>query len=175
MSENYFTTLGMGIARALAQARDIADQALVDHLTPPPGAMDSALARPQAPRYDRAVDQEPTEISGSDCLQFVKLCMQRLTGSDRDEFCEGLAQLLSTETGAEDGGNGTLEIRHRANGVNGDRIVAANRQALDKRRNGARDNRRGPAMDGAIRALNSQSFARRFPDAATVKFGGNGR
>jgi hypothetical protein len=169
MTDSYFETLGMGVAKALAKARDIADQTLVDHLTPLPGAMDNALARrsmKSGPRYggDRGTfdmptngmgwranardqdpdpDQEPGQglISPDDLLQMIQLCLQKLTGADRQEFAEGLARLIDTETGAED------------------RVVASNRQALDRsRRNGA--NR--PAQDAAIQNLNHSNFQRRW-------------
>jgi hypothetical protein len=129
-------------------------------------------------------DQAP--ISGSDCLQFVRMCMQRLAGPDRDEFLEGLAELLSTETGAQDGvlqlthgnGNGNGNGNGSRNNVppngngNGNGVPKNNLGALDRTR-GARDSRR-PAQDSAVRVLNSQSFQRRFP-YVNVSLSGTGR
>jgi hypothetical protein len=203
-----------------ARAGEILKQTLASHLTTPPKtAKDSAMpladrAMKSGPRYGRDQLFEQTQegpeynqndqapLSGQDCLQLVQLCMNKLVGGDRDEFCEGLAQLLSTETGAQD--DGMLQIRHypnghnpndgngngnRGNGNNGnnnglDRRSAKD-QGLPKNNMGAIDQRRPSAKDrkaaqdsairGSVRVLNSSSFARRFPDAATVKFGGMGR
>ena len=102
-------------------------------------------------------DQSP--ISGSDCLQFVQLCLAKLAGPDREEFLMGLTDLLGTEEPAQDG------------------IVAHNSGALDRRtvRRTSRDNSiRRPGMDSAIAVLQSNSFAKRFP-FVNVKFSGTGR
>jgi hypothetical protein len=183
-----------------AELARIMNVRLNHHLTrPPPGAQDAAFdnlgARqmPRGPRYgDQSMpqpagmiynqDQDPASapISGSDCLEFVRLCLAKLVGPDRDEFLSGLTDLLSPEEGGMDGSNGTLQVTHYAgngnnNGSNGNGLRNNNQGALDRtRRNGARDNRK-PGMDSAIRSLQTSSFARRFPDAANIKFGGMGR
>jgi hypothetical protein len=117
------------------------------------------------PRGGTNYDQDPASapISGSDCLQFVQMCLAKLSGSDRDEFLSGLVDLISPEGG--NGMDGTLQLTHRPNG-NGNGLRPNNKSALDRRR---------PAQDAAIRSLQANSFARRFPEAMQIRFGGNGR
>jgi hypothetical protein len=138
-------------------------------------------------------DQDPSAapISGSDCLQFLKLCLAKLQGPEREDFLMGLTDLLSTEEGASDG---VLQLTH-GNGIkrngNGDDNAYMTRTGIEGRNRsntqdngvrpgtnqGALDRGRGrrPAQDAAIRSLQASSFARRFPDAMQIRFGGNGR
>jgi hypothetical protein len=181
MPSSFFENLGKSVAAELARpsgryGNDPATRARLSntlkteldmHLTRRPMARDQLPpmlrgARDQDPtmpprgasREEQYGDQGGGPISGADCIQFVRLCLAKLAGPEREEFLMGLADLLSTEQGAQDG------------------IVAANKGALDRRPNGARDRR--PGMDSAIRALNTKNFLQRFP-YANVKFGGMGR
>ncbi len=94
------------------RTRALMEQALRSHLTRPPRmAMDSALqnrALPSGPKYGDQLfapaDQPPeynqgdqAAISGEDCLQFVRLCLQKLPDPDRKTVLMGLADLISTE------------------------------------------------------------------------------
>jgi hypothetical protein len=103
------------------------------------------------------------------------MCLARLTGSERDEFFAGLADLVTTEPAEEDG---SLMIRHGDRRAR-DQLPSNNLGALDRGRRsgqrGARD-RRQEAMDSAVMALNSASFAKRWPEiVGSVKFSGTGR
>jgi hypothetical protein len=137
-------------------------------------ARDQSMPQPAGMTYNQDQDPSAAPISGSDCLQFVQLCLAKLVGPDRDQFLSGLVDLISPEEGGMDN---TLEIIHRpnGNGTNGNGLRSNNQGALDRnRRNGARDQRR-PAQDSAIRSLQTSNFARRWPDAAKVSLSGNGR
>jgi hypothetical protein len=194
-----------------AELANIMGVRLNAHLTtPPPGANDSAFDNlrnrnmPRGPSYDQstgmpvrgnpshsAVDQDPGigdpgAISGEDCLAFVQLCLQKLTGPDRADFLSGLTDLISTEP-PDAAGDNSLEIVHRPNngndngrpnGGNGQdrgtrRVSRTARDQVPMNNKGALDRR--PAMDANVMALNQQAFARRFPDAMRIKFGGTGR
>jgi hypothetical protein len=189
---------------------------------PEPGqrrlAMDSAFAHPML-RRGTAYDQDPempprcaaqeqqyadqAAISGSDCLQFVQLCVAKLAGPERDEFLMGLTDLLSTEEGASDG---TLQLTHRPNGrdqaygsrtstearsrpnqqgwngpgtTNGDRGMRGARTAKDavvpSVQSGQGYDRR-PAQDAAIRTLNHNNFQKRWgAQTSHISLNGNGR
>jgi hypothetical protein len=126
-----------------------------------------------------AVDQDPgsAEISGTDCLQFVRLCLAKLSGPDREDFLMGLTDLVSTEDPNAGGQDGTLELRHgNGNGRNG--VPKNNQGALDRTKSGrrpARDNRR-PAQDSALRGLQTSNFNKRWGHLTeNIRFGGTGR
>jgi hypothetical protein len=130
------------------------------------------LARDQAMPSNAVsgLDQEPGGApSGEECLQFVRLCMAKLAGPDRDEFVQGLAELLGTEEPGNDNAylSRTAVEERNGNGPNG------NRSAMDRGRRGAGDRRPG-AMDSAIRGMNTANFLKRFP-MANVSFSGTGR
>jgi hypothetical protein len=98
-------------------------------------------------------DQDPSGTasppSGEELLSFIQLCMQGLDPDELNTFLSGLSALISHGAGAPMGA--------------GDQGAPANNKgALDRRRAGARDSKRA-AMDGAVRAMNSASFGKRFP------------
>jgi hypothetical protein len=157
---------------ARAHLQKILGNTLDTHLTEPPAmAKDSVIMTPyQRLAHDQAGypnDQDPDDpaevtMSGDDCLELVRLCAQKLAGSERDAFMQGLAEIISPEEGPSSS-NGIGDRRARDQG-----LPQNNLSAVDRRRAGARDTRR-PAQDAAVRALNSASFARRFPMAANIK------
>jgi hypothetical protein len=121
-------------------------------------------------------DQDPNDspISGSDCLQFVQMCMAKLQGSDLEEFMSGLTDIVSTTS--SDGSNGTLEITHHPNGNgngnnNGGRSNVPPTGDRSRRTRTARDGVIPSGMDRRIaqdqafrvRAMNSRNFQQRFP------------
>ena len=139
-------------------------------------ARDQAAMPPRGAQSYSGFDQEPEAgaVTAEEALQFVNLLLQRFDDDQRGQFVEGLANLIQQDANAFDG---TLEIRHGANGNGngGNGLRDNNRNALDRRRRTVtRDNRR-PAQDSAVVALHAQSFARRFPYAMGIKFTGNGR
>jgi hypothetical protein len=196
MSNNYFETLGQGVAMALAKARDIADQTLVDHLNPP-GARDQALSRrtmPRGPRYGDQLfeqteeapmynqgngDQEPDDDndgtgiqnpSGAQCLAFVRTALQRLPEPDRSEFLAGLTDLVGTQPA--DALDGRLTLTH-GNGQGRPRFGDTGwLSAPQDGRSGARGT---TAQDSALAARRTSAFLRRFPDAGKISTHGCGR
>jgi hypothetical protein len=160
---DFFTTLGKNVAQALSspdgreRLGNTLRATLDEHLH---GTMarDQSLARralPTGPRYGDQDDPLASPLDADSCMLVVQKCIAGLDGEERDKFLEALANFFQTE------GN-----------VNGDEgLRNNNRGALDRRsRSGHRT-----AQDSAIQALNAQSFARRFPMAAAIKFGGMGR
>lgn len=169
---------------------------------PPPKAQDAAmnrrhplLSRDQAempPRGSSDPSDDPIQCSAEECLSFVRTLINGFTDQDeKAQFVEGLNNIISSD--------GELQITHlpdnnNQNG-NGDQSFpngSANmpqygsdrsrrvtrrvsRDQLPSNNQGALDRRRRPAQDSNIQALNHQSFMRRFPGAATVKFSGTGR
>ena len=126
------------------------------------------------------MDQANAPPSAEECCQFVEMLLAGLQTADaenetdeHDRLMQMLANLIhSQHNGGATDQTSTLPNAGapRFNGKGGiDRRVAV--RARDTR-NG-RDRR--PAQDSAIASLNTQSFLRRFPGAASIKFSANGR
>lgn len=126
------------------------------------------------PQYDQ---DDPDDANGNlidvdAAMMLVEKLVAGLQGEEKDKFLEALANYFQT-AGAQDG----HIAAHPGNGNGNNGIRDNNRGSLDSRRSGrrgARDSRR-PAQDSAVAALNQASFARRFPYAMSIKFGGMGR
>jgi hypothetical protein len=134
------------------------DSSMPQYRPNPRPARDQGLPQPQGGSNYNQDPNDPDNgsaapITGSDCLQFVQLCLARLSGSDKEDFLTGLADIVSTTDG---------------NAVGDQGLPKNNTGALDRRRSVRRTTRDGSAhrpaaMDSAITALNSASFNRRFP------------
>jgi hypothetical protein len=164
MASDFFTKLGQDVCAALSNPGDrrqlarIQRTALAAHLNPPPGAMDQALSR--TPRNGvRGIDQDPNGgdpngITPQEALMFVDRLLAAFAAdpdsSKLDQFVAGLVSLTQQDANALD------------------RSRSGNRRSVA-------DRRPGGAMDSAITTLNHSSFKRRFPDAASIRFGGTGR
>jgi hypothetical protein len=176
MSENFFEALGKATARQLAQKLDYdqtrasADQILNRHLR-------GGMARDQAPgsmpprgaESYPGLDQEEDPNGGQmldaeACMHLVQKCLAGLQGDERDKFMEALANMFRTDSGTGNGGSADMPAY-------GDTGFAA---GIRNNNRGATDRRR-PAQDSAIRALQSAGFARRFPDAMKISTNGMGR
>jgi hypothetical protein len=127
------------------------------------------------------MDQGNPPPSAEECCQFVEMLLAGLQTADAEnetdehnQFMQMLAHLIQSQhNGGAGDQSSTLPNAGspRFNGRGGiDRRLAV--RARDKR-NGGRDRR--PAQDSAIASLNTQSFLRRFPSAASIKFSANGR
>jgi hypothetical protein len=191
---SYFEKLGRSVSRQLA------DATLTEHISAPGMARDQGLARRQMPRGPSYGDQDPDpdmpvrggppmqndpddddnnggvapgtgNPTGEQCLDFVKMALQRLPEPDKSQFLEGLTDLVSTLP--SDALDGTLTLQH-GNGQQpkyGDTgfatgIRSNNRSATDRRRT---------AQDAKIQSVRTSQFAKRWPQVAAVSLSGTGR
>lgn len=95
--------------------------------------------------------------SPEDILSFVSQLMDTLAPDDRQTVAEGLAKILADE----DGGDGTLEIRHSPDG-NDQGLPQNNTQVLDR---GHRPGGRRSALDAQIRRDERLALDRRIQHA----------
>jgi hypothetical protein len=124
------------------------------------------------------MDQANAPPSAEECCQFVQMLLAGLQTADAEnetdehnQFMQMLAHLIhSQHNGSAGDQSSTIPNAGspRFNGRGGiDRRLAV--RARDTR------NMRRPAQDSALAALNTNSFLRRFPGAASIKFSANGR
>jgi hypothetical protein len=102
----------------------------------------------------------PTELSCDDIIGLIKICMSRLSGSERDELVGKLHGLLSVEGISNSNGGEDRAMR------SGPRRVSRDRKPAHDRR---------PALDSNVAALNAKNFAARWPEAAKIRLSANGR
>lgn len=195
MPSDFFTELGKQVAAELgrpsgrypanpsvrAELANIMGTTLNHHLTrPPPGANDAALANsnslrsrnmPRGPSYDQDPDNlnprgttdpnngaEPP--SAEELVQFVRICLAKMPDAG-----EALAQLTELVSTAPTNGAGDRAPRGGRRTARDTGLPRNNMNALDRR----------PAMDSAVRGMNTESFLKRWPDGAKVSLSGTGR
>jgi hypothetical protein len=105
---------------------------------PPPT---SNLSAPGSYTANLGDQEEGTQLSGADLLNFVRICLGSLDGHERDQFVNGINSLLSEPSGMDRG------------------MRSGRRTARDRRPIG---------MDGSVAALNLKSFLSRFPEARGI-------
>jgi hypothetical protein len=160
-----------GVRSGRRLSRDQQNGSYTDKSMPPRG------------NYDHyQMDQANAPPSAQECCQFVEMLLAGLQTADAenetDEHNEFMQMLANIISGQHNGGatdqTSTLPNAGspRFNGKGGtDRRLAV--RARDTRN--MRKGDRRPAQDSAIASLNTSSFLRRFPGAASIKFSANGR
>jgi hypothetical protein len=106
-------------------------------------------------------------------LHFVEICLNKLSGEEKDKFVGALHSALSS------GVDQVLAppAKPKQNGNGGSNTTLDRGMRGGKR--GSASDRRSPAQDSAIRnhvaAVNQRGFFSRFPDAAKIRLSGSWR